>query len=268
MNDVLFKILGHRLPATELMFLRFSFAALSLLVVIRYYKLSLATKHLTIHFCRGLILFVGMALYGIGLNLVPLTDVIVINFTIPFFTLILARLFLKEYFDTKRWILTLLGFIGVLLVAQPHGSDFNPECLLLVGSAALFAASDILNKMYVTKESTIALLFYTAFFTALIGTIPSLMIWVHPTLAEFFLTFLLGIGANMMLFFLLKAFSYLEASATAPFRYIELLLSAASGYLFFGEIPKVSTALGAFLIIPATIILVIHEARKETILPN
>jgi S-adenosylmethionine uptake transporter len=263
MNDVLFKMLGQRIPATEITFLRFLFGTLSLGLMIKIFNIPLKTKHLGVHFLRGTLLFGGMTVWGLGLNVVPLTDAIVINFTIPIFTLILARLVLKERFDIQRWLATFLGFIGVLIVTRPTEADFNPQCLILLASAALFSCCDILNKFYVTKESMIAMLFYTALFTAIIGAIPAGLEWITPSLKELILTMLLGLGANVILFFILKAFEHVDASATAPLRYVELILSACSGYIIFGEIPKLSTWVGAFLIIPATIGLVLHEASKN-----
>lgn len=263
MNDILFKLLGERLPAVEITFLRFFFGALTLWLSAKMLNSSLKTTHIFIHFVRGTFLFTGMAVWGLGLTLIPLTDAIVINFTIPILTLILARIMLNEKFDTYRWLVTLIGFSGVVLVTGMTQADFNPQCLVLLLSALLFACCDILNKFYVNKESMIAMLFYTALFTALIGALPAYYVWVTPSFNEIMLTLLLGLGANAILFFILKAFERVDASATAPFRYIELLLSACSGYIFFNEIPRLSTWLGALLIIPATIGLILHESKKQ-----
>jgi len=263
MNDVLFKLLGQRLPAVEITFLRFLFGTLSLAIFAFTFKKSLKTHHVKVHFFRGALLFTGMAIWGLGLTLIPLTDAIVINFTIPIFTLLLARLILNEQVDQYRWIATLIGFSGVLLVTGLGNADFNPQSLVLLCSALLFSCCDILNKIYATKESTIAMLFYTALFTAMIGSVPTAFQWITPTIYELGLTVLLGIGANAILYFILKAFERVDASATAPFRYVELILSACAGYLIFQEIPKISTWIGASLIIPATIGLVLHESHKK-----
>ena len=40
---------------------------------------------------------------------------------------------------------------------------------------------------------------------------------------------MLGAGANLLLYCLLKSFSLVDASALAPFRYTELMFSAAVG---------------------------------------
>ena len=74
---------------------------------------------------------------------------------------------------------------------------------------------------------------------------------------------LLGAGANVLLYCLLKSFSLVDASALAPFRYTELMWSAAVGFLVFGEIPAVSTLIGAAVIIPSTLYVVWAENQKS-----
>jgi len=73
----------------------------------------------------------------------------------------------------------------------------------------------------------------------------------------------LGAGANLLLYCLLKSFSLVDASALAPFRYTELMFSAAVGALIFSEIPAVTTLIGAAVIIPSTLYVVWAENRKS-----
>ena len=49
----------------------------------------------------------------------------------------------------------------------------------------------------------------------------------------------------------------------APFRYTELMWSAAVGFLVFDEIPAVSTLIGAAVIIPGTLYVVWAENQKS-----
>jgi drug/metabolite transporter (DMT)-like permease len=60
------------------------------------------------------------------LAIAPIAVVTTLNFTIPLFTLVLARIFLKEAVDATRWIGTLVGFAGVMVVVQPGAAAFNP----------------------------------------------------------------------------------------------------------------------------------------------
>ena len=108
---------------------------------------------------------------------------------------------------------------------------FNPMWLVVLLSAAMFASLDVLNKVFVGKESFWAMIFYTAFFTTCIVAYPALSAWVPPTVMQYGLMACLGAGANALLYCLLKSFSMVDASALAPFRYTELILSATVGFL-------------------------------------
>jgi drug/metabolite transporter (DMT)-like permease len=74
---------------------------------------------------------------------------------------------------------------------------------------------------------------------------------------------LLGVGANLLMFCILKSFSHIDVSATAPLRYVELILASIFGYLFFGERITSNMLLGAVIIIPSMIYLTTFEARKS-----
>ena len=176
-------------------------------------------------------------MYVKGLTIAPIAVVTTLNFTIPLFTLVLARIFLKETVDATRWIGTLVGFAGVTIVMQPGGAVFNPMWLVVLLSATMFASLDVLNKVFIGKESFWAMIFYTALFTTCIVAYPALTSWVAPTMTQYGLMAILGAGANGLLYCLLKSFSMVDASALAPFRYTELILSAGVGFLLFGEVP-------------------------------
>jgi drug/metabolite transporter (DMT)-like permease len=248
----------------QVVFLRFAFATITMLPVMLLSGLdSFKTDRVPLHVARSVLLACGIALYCQGLAIAPIAVVTTLNFTIPLFTLVMARVFLKETVDATRWIGTLAGFAGVMVVMRPGGAAFNPAWLVVLLGACAFAALDVLNKVFVGKESFWAMIFYTALFTTVISAVPALGAWVVPTTAQLGLLAILGAGANVLLFCLLKSFSLVDASALAPFRYTELMWSAAVGFLVFGEIPAVSTLIGAAVIIPSTLYVVWAENQKS-----
>ncbi len=259
MNDVLAKSLGLALHPVEVTFLRFVLSAMILLPFGFWKGWSLfKTGRPWLHAVRGLLLFAGIALWCHGLTHVPIALATTINFTIPLFTLVLARIFLKEHIGWKRVCVTLVGFLGVLCVLHPAG-DFVPEAIGLLFASLLFASLDIINKRFVVQESMLAMLFWGSVATAVLGLAPAIQVWEQPSLEAIGLFCLLGIGANGILFFLLKAFALADASALAPFRYTELLFSLLAGYFFFDELPSLWTFLGASVIIPSTLLLAYKE---------
>ncbi|WP_341756488.1 MULTISPECIES: DMT family transporter [unclassified Candidatus Tisiphia] len=264
-NDITAKYLGLRLHSFEVAFFRFLFSTLILVPFIFYYgKQTLTTTRPFVHIARGVLLCFGMTSWTYGLQLAPVTTATVVSLAIPLFTLVLAVFFLNENIIWQRWAATLFGFIGIVVTLKPHASDFNPHILIFVLAAISFATLDIINKKFVVKESMISMLFYSALVTSLLSIPPSIMYWKTPNISEFILLFILGSGGGLISFFLLKAFSLVDATAIAPYRYLELIISALAGYLVFNEMPENSTLYGALIVIPATLFIIYSEKDNMT----
>lgn len=83
------------------------------------------------------------------------------------------------------------------------------------------------------EKSTYSLLFYFSFGTAVLTLIPRLYYWHTPTLYEWGLLILLGLGANLIQFCLIKSFTAAEASPLMPLRYFYFIFALIFGYAFF-----------------------------------
>lgn len=261
-NDAISKYAGLRLHSYEVTFFRFMFGTIVLLPFVFYYGTkTLKTSRPFVHIVRGVLLFLGIAGWTYGLTIAPITTGTVVTFTIPVFVLILGVFFLHEHIIWQRWVVTIVAFIGLVVTLGISSNDFNPKVLIFVLSAVGFAILDIFNKRFVVKESMISMLFYSAIITALLAFPFALATWVTPTVSELALLFVLGMSANLILFFILKAFACTDATAVAPYRYLELILSAIVAYIIFGEIPTESTVCGALIVIPSTLFIIYSEKR-------
>ena len=266
LNDTLIKMTGLRLSGIQVSFFRFFFSCLTLLpFMIVGGRERFKTVHWRIHGVRSLFLFLAMAPWCYGVIALPLSLVTTLSFTTPLFVLLLSFLFLRESLGWHRVLATCLGFCGILVSVQPtlllDGSVF-----LLIGSTILFASLDILNKkLLIQNETLLSMLFFSALGTTLLSFPFALLDWTTPSVFELVTLFFLGIGANLILYFLLKAFSFCDLSSLQPFRYVELLFSSMAGFFLFGVFPTWSTLLGACLIIPATFYVALYEMRTPRI---
>ncbi|MDX1924059.1 MAG: DMT family transporter [Rickettsiaceae bacterium] len=265
MNDIISKYIGYEIHPLEVAFFRFLFSALTLLPFILYYgPKTIKSSAPTVHFFRGLILFFGISAWTYGLSVAPLATATLISFTIPLFTLILAFFFLNEKIIWQRWVATIIGFIGIGIASGAVNSEFQLSSMIFVISAIGFALLDIINKQFVIKETMTSMLFYSALVTALLAFIPAAYFWKNPSMTQIFLFFILGGSANLILFFILKAFSLIDATAIAPYRYLELFMSSFLGYFLFSEIPTMNLFYGALIIIPSTLFIVYSENTKKS----
>jgi S-adenosylmethionine uptake transporter len=260
-NDSISKYAGLRLPSIEITFFRFLFGTIILAPLILYYGMSsIRPKNFPVQIARGAILFAGMSSWAYGLTIAPIALATVISFTIPLFVLVLASFFLQENITWKKWIATIFGFLGIVVIIEPQ-NNFDINLFWFLFAAALFASLDIVNKKFVLQETMLTMLFYSAIVTTILTIIPTIYVWETPTIQELFMLFFLGIGANFILFCLLKSFSSVDASDVAPYRYLELLFSLIIGAIFFEEFPNANVWFGAVIIIPSTLFIAWSSSR-------
>jgi S-adenosylmethionine uptake transporter len=186
------------------------------------------------------------------------------NFAMPLILIVLASIVLGERIPKWRWAATAIGFLGIAVIFKPHGDVYHWALVPLILSAFCFALLDVLNRRYANSESMWAMLFYVFMGTALLAAIPAAYCWQSPTAAEWFLVALMAVGANLLSFCSMRALRLIEASATAPYRYVEFLFSIVTGYVFFGEIISRTTLFGAAIILPTTVLIAIYEARNSS----
>ena len=264
LNDIIAKYTGTNLGAMQVTFLRCFFSFITLIPFILYYGVeTIKTHHPFVQIFRGILLFLGIGSWIFGLGVVPVSTATALSFSVPLFVLVFAYFFLDEKIIWQRWVATIIGFVGLMLTLHVHESDFNYQSLIFVFAAIAFASLDIINKKFVVKESMLCMLFYSAMVTTLLALAPALADWHQPSMHQLGLLFILGCSANLILFFLLKAFSLVDATAVAPYRYFELALSATAAYLVFGEMPNQSTIYGVAILIPTTLFIAWSESKNK-----
>lgn len=264
-NDAITKYLGNSFHAWQVIFCRFGFGVLTLLPVMLFQgKKAFITHRWFLHVVRGVLVFQAINLWSHGVQYFPLTTATLMSFTVPIFVLILAAIWLKEHVTWPMWIATLGGFIGVILVLGPHKStySFNPHSLFFLVAAILFGLLDVLNKKYVTTEPMLPMLFYASVVALVLCIYPVMKVWRVPSPRDWIWLLMLGVGSNLILYFLLRAFSLAAASSLAPFRYLELIISMLVGYVAFHEWPTFYSYLGAAIIIPCTLFIGYYQTRS------
>ncbi|MGI2257301.1 DMT family transporter [Candidatus Cardinium hertigii] len=260
LNDLLTKLLITELSSCQVCFFRFILGSL-VLVPIMYYRgrCAFKTERLPLHIFRGLFLSIGMGLYAYSLTKITMSSATVIGFTNPIFVLILARIFLKEVVAWPIWMATLCTCLGMALILRP--TTYNSAALSCILATVFFASLDIINKKYVAYEPILSMLFFSNLIASCCMLPVACYYWKAPTLLELSFLSILGIGSNLILYFLLKAFQQSKVASLAPMKYTEWVLSILLGYLFFQEWPSLSAFLGAAIIVSSTCFIVYYQNR-------
>src|SRR5690606_35883025 len=87
--------------------------------------------------------------------------------------------------------------------------------------------------------------------------------WVTPTAPDFFLLGTLGVVAMLAHICVNRAVKLADAATVAPLQYTLLPWAIILGYLFFGDLPRPLTLLGAAIIITSSFIIYLRENRAK-----
>ncbi|OEY86424.1 hypothetical protein BIY23_04335 [Wolbachia pipientis] len=259
-NDIIVRYLGLHLQSFQIVFFRFLFGIVAMLPLIMYYGIeTLKTNSIFTQIIRGILLFLGMVLWSYGLTMAQVTTATVVSFTMPLFILLLAALFLSENIIWQRWIVTIVGFVSIVVTLKPN-SDI--AVFIFIIAILFFAMLDIINKRLVIQESIISMLFFSSLVVTILSGPFVLIYWYTPSWLELILLFILGINANLILFFILKAFAIVDVTALAPYRYFELVISTVAAYFMFNELPDKNILYSTLILIPSTLFIIYSENKK------
>ncbi|MEY3783499.1 MAG: hypothetical protein RIS97_1678, partial [Pseudomonadota bacterium] len=223
-------------------------------------------------FTRGALHTLALCFWFTALPNIPLANTTAIGFSAPIFIMLGAYLFLKEPMRWERWLATLIGFTGVLVVVGPQfsmshgaaGGNSGWFHLAMLVSAPLFAASFLVTKALTRYESTGTIMVWQAITVSLLSLPMALLDWTWPSAwqwAGFLLSGALGTAGH---YFLTKSFSKADISSTQSLKFLELVWSALMGWLLFSDVPTLNAIIGGVVISAATIWVARREANNGT----
>lgn len=210
---------------------------------------AMRTRILSSHIVRNGAHYVGQFLWLMGLTMIPMAQVIAIEFTAPIWTALMAAAFLGEKLTWRKSLAILLGLVGVIIIVRPGGTSINPGQLVVLGAAFVFAVSFITTKSLTRRDSATKIIFWMLIIQSVIGFTPALNVWVWPSAGLWPWIFLIPFSGTFAHFCMAKALSYADATVVMPMDYLRVPLSAVIGYLLFAEAIDVFTACGAALIL-------------------
>lgn len=257
------KLLGDRIPTVEILFFR---SALGFLLVIPVFMRDplapLRTRRQGMHFLRGSIGTIGNLLFFWTLTHMLLADAMALQFSRPLFMIPLAVLALGEIVGWRRSLATIAGFMGIVVYSRPFTAGFDPGVFVGACGALTGALVIVCIKRLSSTESTPVIMFYYAFWTALLSLVPTLWWWVTPTWTDLVLLIAVGFLGISGQWLITHGYTLGDASALAPLDYLRIVYSAVLGYLVFGELPGPWSYAGMALIVASSLYLVLNEGRR------
>lgn len=253
------------LPALQVVFCRYAGAfVFSLLVFLpREGLVAFRSARPGLQALRAVLLLGSTVLNFMALFYLPITVTTTINFAGPIVVTLLSIPLLGEQVGIRRIAAVCTGFVGVLVVMQPWGAEFHPAMLLNLGALSFAGLYFVLTRKLAGIESnSTAQLWSTGFATCAMAPF-ALGLWTWPTTAWDF-TVMLAIGCFGALGHICatSAHRLADASILAPVVYIQLLLAALAGILFFDTWPTFWLLVGGAIIIGSGLYIWQRERQK------
>jgi len=261
-SDTLAKYLREAsVPAVEIAWLRYLiFVLFGVFLSGRRHVMTLWPKNPGLQVMRGVTLLGSAVLFIGGLSYLQMAEASAISFVSPAFITALSVPFLGERVGIRRWAGTLVGLLGVLIVIRPGPGALQFAALYPLGSAACWAVTIVVTRKMGTQDRSETTLLWSASTGLALLTAMLPFDFVRPTLWEVGFGVLLGIAASSGQYLLILAYRRAAASLLAPFSYVQLLFSAALGYLVFSSVPDAWAFAGAAVIM-ASGLYIVHRER-------
>ena len=212
------------------------------------------TQRLGAHVSRNLIHFTAQLGWFYALTLIAIGQVVAIEFTMPFWTAILAAMFLGERITVWKIGAIALGLIGVLLIVRPTAGEINPGQLIALGAAVGFGISIAMLKSLTRTEQTLAIMFWMLVVQTTASLLPALYVWQWPSPAAWGWSIMVAFCGTFSHYCMARALLHADATVVIPMDYLRVPLTAAVGWLLYSERLDAFTVLGAALILAGNLL--------------
>lgn len=185
---------------------------------------------------------------------------------LPLATTLGAVIFLKEPVGWRRWLATMIGFTGVLIIVRPGTEGYDAYSLLVVAAVIFAASRDLSTRVMGNMVPSL----FLSVLVAVAVTFTGLAMWIIDGNAA-----PLDAGHAIQIvsaaIFILIGYQFIvlatregDMSFVVPFRYTSLLWSIILGAVFFAEIPDYLTVVGSVIIV-MTGLYTLYRERRVTI---
>ena len=248
-------------PTGEVLFFRGFFGLLPTYFLIPKNKLKTfyTTERSKEHLFRCLMGLMALIAIVVALRELPLAVVVSLSYAAPLFITVLSIFLLSEKVGIFRWLAVLIGFVGVIIIAEPGFKGMNYLYFLpLIFCIGMAFVTIMIRKLSTTEPIWLISIFFTITISiAGLATIP--MGWIIPNLQDFILLALIGVTGGSANLFLTQSYKLSEVSLVAPLKYLALVFAIFFGYFIWNEIPTTKTLIGSSLVVLASLIIFRRE---------
>jgi drug/metabolite transporter (DMT)-like permease len=206
------------------------------------------------HIGRNLVHYAAQLGWFFALTLIPLGQVVSIEFTMPIWTAILASGFLGERLTRWKMLAIVLGLVGVAVIVRPGTSEINPGQLIALSAAVGFGISIAMMKSLTRTEHTVAIIFWMLVVQSAAGILPAIYLWQWPSTSAWCWIVVIAFCGTFSHFCMARAMLHADATIVVPMDFLRVPLTATAGWLLYAERLDIYTVLGAVLILTGNLL--------------
>ncbi|HSH99704.1 MAG TPA: DMT family transporter [Reyranella sp.] len=210
---------------------------------------AMRTAHPGWQLVRNVAHYAAQCCWLAALTLIPIAQVVSIEFTMPIWIAILAVSFLGEHMGLWKNVAVGLGLVGVVVIVRPFGGEVGTGQLIALAASVGFAVSVIVVKALTRTDRVIVILFWMVAIQSVLGLVPALLVWRWPTPEVWGWLVVVAFCGTYSHYCMTRALLHADATVVVPMDFLRVPLAALVGWWVYGERVDLLTAVGAGLIL-------------------
>ena len=206
------------------------------------------------HAARNLMHYAAQYGWFAALTMIPLAQVVAIEFTMPIWTVLLACAFLGERINVWKMFAVALGLVGVGLIVRPGGAGLGAGQAIALAAALGFAVSVTLTKSLTRSDTAVVIIFWMLVVQSLLGMLPAIAVWRWPSAHVWGWVVVIAFCGTFSHYCMARAMMHADATVVVPMDFLRVPLTATAGWLIYAERMDLVTVLGTVLILAGNLL--------------
>ena len=264
LQDALVKWLVESYEVPQILFVRSAvIVGITGVLAHRYrHPFILKSKYRGTVVLRAALMLAAWMLFYSSARYLGLAELTTLYFSAPVMVMVLSIFVLKEKVGVGRWAACAVGFVGVVVAANPASSPNWLPATLCIVAGFCWAWSTILIRLVSRSETTLTQMYATSALFGIACAFSLPWLWKNPDALGWLLMITVGLVSTIGQYLLYEGFRHAPASSLAPVEYTGLIWAFIYGYAIWAEVPAINVFIGAILIVAASLVLVSGERRN------
>lgn len=215
---------------------------------------SMTSRRLLHHAGRNTVHYAAQYGWFVALTMIPLAQVVAIEFTMPLWTALLAVGLLGERMNRWKAAAVVLGLLGVAIIVRPASTGISAGQAIALAAALGFAVSVIMVKSLTRTDDAVVIIFWMLVVQSLIGFVPALLVWRWPSATVWGWVGVIAFCGTFSHYCMTRAMAHADATVVVPMDFLRVPLTALAGWLVYAERIDLFTVLGTALILSGNLL--------------